>query len=217
MNDDKPKQLIRTKTEIHDLEFAGCSILITHFRVGPNGLAPAADLRGKDIQARGGMTQVVLVIGPKRDDAGDDDGPPQVFHARSMCSRNDPFCRKEGVNRALKKIADHMAKAGVPEHCHPKLWRQMPELNFELPHNPDGLTDEQVGVSAGYRLLSVSEVKRHPAGVRALEVEIGCFNVISDSATLPLVWVPRAISKGDMAATYRTRLSKEQLAIQQAT
>jgi len=67
-------------------------------------------------------------------------------------------------------------------------------------HNPDNLTPKQVGVSDGYRLLDEDEIKERKLEYKEIEA-----------------WVCSCWSKEEFVGesnvmTYRTKLSREQLA-----
>jgi len=70
-------------------------------------------------------------------------------------------------------------------------------------HNPDQLTPEQVGVSDGYRLLDVDEIKDR----QKMHIHIEARNKRGG------YWLTSYRSFGnDPQITYRTRLTREQLA-----
>lgn len=67
------------------------------------------------------------------------------------------------------------------------------------PRNPDGLTPEQYGASDGYRLLDKDEIKKRSSLYKEIEVWDGKY------------WV-KGCHGNDIFATYRTKLSREELA-----
>ena len=70
------------------------------------------------------------------------------------------------------------------------------------PHNPDGLTPEQYGATEGYRLLDEDEIKER---YDSLYIE-KYFNV------KPYYWSKNGWSGNEKTYTYRTKLSREELA-----
>ncbi len=124
--------LIRSASEIPSLIQRGHRVLVEHYRYQhcmDTLLIPSWEIAEHGhCCATGGMTRVTVIP------LASIPGQGSLFQARVRCSKKDNFCRKEGINRALKLIADQMAIAGVPEYYRPCLWKQMPELN---PAHPD--------------------------------------------------------------------------------
>ena len=71
-------------------------------------------------------------------------------------------------------------------------------------HNPDNLTPKQVGVSEGYRLLDEDEIKDRTSNL--------CIEKWVVTSFKNPYWDDSRYQGNDTYLTYRTRLSREQLA-----
>jgi|SRR5690606_23669907 len=89
---------------IRNLRQNGFRVLVNHYRYTPQGLTPQHEIDGnnpfKRPNVKGGKTQIVL----------ENKKTGERFLGDANCSLLDNFCKKDGVQLALRRALDNLSK-----------------------------------------------------------------------------------------------------------